>query len=211
MFTGIVQGTGRLIRLEVHPKELSRTHWVRLPIGCDRNLYVGASVAHNGCCLTVTKKKEGLFAFHLMEETLKKTNLADLQEGDEVNIERALKIGDEIGGHLMSGHIVGTLAINHIDKKENSYAFYFALPSAFKPYVLCKGYIGLNGCSLTIGEVGSDYFVVYLVPETLQRTTFKYSQKGDLVNLEIDNQTQAVVDTTRRVLSELKETNNLRL
>lgn len=211
MFTGIVQGTGRLIQIEIHPKESSRTHWVQLPTGYDSNLRVGASVAHNGCCLTVAKKKEGLFAFHLMEETLKKTNLAHLQEGDEINIERALKMGDEIGGHFMSGHIIGTLAIIHIDRKESSYAFYFALPSIFKPYVLCKGYIGLNGCSLTIGEVGNNYFVVYLVPETLQRTTFKYSQKGDLVNLEIDSQTQAVVDTTRRVLSELKQTDNLRL
>lgn len=209
MFTGIVQGTGRLVHVEIHPKESSRTHWVQLPY--DENLGVGASVAHNGCCLTVVQKKEGLFAFHLMEETLKKTNLILLQEGDELNIERALKMGDEIGGHLMSGHIIGTLAIIHIDKKKSSCAFYFALPSIFKPYVLYKGYIGLNGCSLTIGEVGDDYFVVYLAPETLQRTTFKYSQKGDLVNLEIDSQTQAVVDTTQRVLNELRQTDKLKL
>lgn len=201
MFTGIVQGLGEVLAVDQRAPDF-RSHTVRLPEGADADLRVGASVAHNGCCLTITRVHEnGAADFDLMGETLAKTNLGALQPGDKVNIERAARFGDEIGGHLMSGHITATTEILRIERTEHNTTMHFALPAALKPYILPKGFVGLDGCSLTIGNVGEDSFCVHLIPETLRRTLFGTRQAGDTVNLEIDPQTQAVVDTVGRILA----------
>ena len=200
MFTGIVQGTGKIIRI-AQPATDFRTHTVLLPEHMAHDLHIGASVAHNGCCLTVTETDGRTARFDLMAETLDKTNLGRLKAGDLVNLERAARFGDEIGGHLMSGHITATTEILRIERTEHNTTMHFALPAALKPYILPKGFVGLDGCSLTIGGVGEDSFCVHLIPETLRRTLFGTRQAGDTVNLEIDPQTQAVVETVGRILA----------
>ena len=191
---------GRVVSVE-QPAADFRTHTVELPEDMAGGLQTGASVAHNGCCLTVTEADGRTARFDLMAETLDKTNLGRLKAGDLVNLERAARFGDEIGGHLMSGHITATTEILLIERTEHNTTMHFALPAALKPYILPKGFVGLDGCSLTIGSVGEDSFCVHLIPETLRRTLFGTRQAGDTVNLEIDPQTQAVVDTVSRILA----------
>lgn len=198
MFTGIVQGLGTITAIT--EKDHFRTHRVCLPAAAAQHLAVGASVSNNGCCLTITAIHGDEADFDIMAETLAKTNLGQLAIGDAVNIERAAHFGDEIGGHLMSGHILTTIAITRIEDSPNNRTVWFALPESARPYLLTKGFVGLNGCSLTIGEVTDTEFNVHLIPETLQRTLFGQCRVGDSINLEIDPQTQAIVDTVKRVL-----------
>ena len=200
MFTGIVQGTAPVVSID--EKSNFRTHIVKFPQELLPDLELGASVAHNGCCLTVTKVEGDLVSFDLMKETLRITNLGDVTVGSVVNLERAAKFNDEIGGHLMSGHIICTAEIVKILTSENNRQIWFKMPNPeLMKYVLHKGFIGIDGISLTIGEVTKSRFCVHLIPETLQRTTLGVKRLGDKVNIEIDPQTQAVVDTVERVLA----------
>lgn len=199
MFTGIVQCTAPLIAIE--EKSDFRTHFIQLPHEILEELTIGASVAHNGCCLTVTGINGNVVSFDLMKETLLLTNLGALKIGDEVNIERAATLNAEIGGHPMSGHIICTADLSEISESENNRQIWFNVTdkSAMK-YILHKGYIGVDGISLTVGEVVDYCFCVYLIPKTLARTTLSRKRVGDVVNIEIDSQTQAIVDTVERVL-----------
>lgn len=200
MFTGIVQGTAPVVSID--EKSNFRTHVVKFPRELLPDLELGASVAHNGCCLTVTNVEGDLVSFDLMKETLRITNLGDVAVGSVVNLERAAKFNDEIGGHLMSGHIICTAEIVKILTSENNRQIWFKMPNPeLMKYVLHKGFIGIDGISLTIGEVTKSRFCVHLIPETLQRTTLGVKRLGDKVNIEIDPQTQAVVDTVERVLA----------
>ncbi|WP_116474532.1 riboflavin synthase subunit alpha [Zobellella maritima] len=199
MFTGIVQGMGTL--LEIIEKTDFRTHVVALPADMLPGLALGASVAHNGCCLTVTHIEEDRISFDLMQETLRVTNLGQLKVGDSVNLERAARFGDEIGGHAMSGHIMGISRLLEIQDSSHNRTLWFELPTDLSKYLFTKGYIGIDGISLTIGQVRADRFAVHLIPETLQRTNLGQIQQGDRVNIEIDPQTQAIVDTVERVMA----------
>ncbi|AHG22372.1 riboflavin synthase subunit alpha [Chania multitudinisentens RB-25] len=200
MFTGIVQGTARLVAIDEKPN--FRTHIVEMPDELLPGLALGASVSHNGCCLTVTAIEGNRVSFDLVKETLRLTNLGALAQGAVVNVERAAKFGDEIGGHLMSGHIICTAEIAKIYTSENNRQIWLRMPSAdLMKYVLHKGFIGIEGISLTIGEVVNNRFCVHLIPETLERTTLGKKRLGDKVNIEIDPQTQAVVDTVERVMA----------
>ncbi|MBP3220941.1 MAG: riboflavin synthase subunit alpha [Neisseriaceae bacterium] len=198
MFSGIVQGMCEVVAID-DLKNVRRIS-VRLPKKASKNLTIGASIANNGCCLTITNINNDTVSFDLMAETLAKTNLGYLKVGDPVNIERALKVGDEIGGHLMSGHIITTVAIIRIQNTKSHYTVWFRLPENLHKYILPKGFVGLDGCSLTVGEVRQNEFCVHLIPETLQRSLFGMREVGDFVNLEIDAQTQAIVDTVEKVL-----------
>ncbi|MES9946213.1 MAG: riboflavin synthase subunit alpha [Candidatus Thiodiazotropha sp.] len=198
MFTGIVQGTAEVV--EIQQREAFRTHRIRLPETALDGLVSGASVAHNGCCLTVTRIDGDLIDFDLMQETLRVTNLGELEVGDHVNFERAARFGDEIGGHAMSGHILCTARVADIQSSENNYQIRFKLPAEWRRYIFTKGYIGIDGISLTIGQVENDQFDVNLIPETLQRTNIGTRKIGDRVNIEIDPQTQAIVDTVTNLL-----------
>lgn len=199
MFTGIVQGMASVVSVE--KKQDFQTHTVKLTDELGANLAIGASVAHNGCCLTVSKIEGQLVSFDLMQATLKLTNLGEVESGSLVNIERAAKFGDEIGGHSMSGHISLMATVVDVIDSPNNRTIWFKLPSDSMKYVLAKGYIGLDGCSLTIGEVNANKFSVHLIPETLQRTLFGQRKVGDNINVEFDPQTQAIVDTVERVLA----------
>ena len=188
MFTGIVQGTGKIVHIH-QPSADFRSHTVALPEHMAHNLQIGASVAHNGCCLTITRINGNQATFDLMAETLAKTNLGSLKN---------------IGGHPMSGHIIATTPISRIEQNAHNRTLYFRLPPQLAAYILPKGFIGLDGCSLTIGDVTAHEFSVHLIPETLQRTLFGSRQVGDSINIEIDAQTQAIVDTVERVLAQRK-------
>lgn len=199
MFTGIVQGKGRLVAI-ANQSIYFRSYIIELNDDMIKDLEIGASIANNGCCLTVTHIDGNCVSFDVMAETLERTNLSELKIGSEVNIERAARFGDEIGGHMMSGHIMCQTPILRIERTDKNCTLWLALPIMIKNYVLTKGFIGLDGCSLTVGEVRECEFCVHLIPETLQRTVFATRQIGDNINVEIDAQTQAIVDTVQRIL-----------
>ncbi|KPQ23966.1 MAG: riboflavin synthase, alpha subunit [Halomonas sp. HL-48] len=203
MFTGIVQGKVEVV--EVRELDKFRTHVVKMPDALREGLAIGASVAHNGVCLTVTDISGDRVSFDLMRETLRLTNLGAVVVGQCVNIERAARFGDEIGGHSMSGHVICMAEVVAIDEAPNNRRLWFALPAAMGRFVFEKGYIGVDGISLTIGDVRSSgegiEFSVNLIPETLSRTTLGERLPGAQVNIEIDPQTQVIVETVERVLA----------
>ena len=200
MFSGIVQGVAPIH--SITEKADFRTQVVKLPPEMRKGLAIGASVANNGVCLTVTEINDDLVSFDLMQETLRITNLGALKVGDWVNIERSMQMGAEIGGHILSGHVYCTATISNIIASENNRQIWFELPNTeVMKYILTKGFVAVDGISLTIGEVRGNQFCVNLIPETLQRTLMGQRKLGDRVNIEIDSQTQAIVDTVERYLA----------
>lgn len=197
MFSGIVQNKTPL-SVESEKTQLKTLSIELTPTQLD-GLVIGASIALNGVCLTVTKIEANKAYFDVMMETLRVTNLGAIPSGGLVNTERAAKFGDDIGGHAMSGHVASTVEVVAIERPENNCILWFRLSPEQRKYLFTKGFVGLNGCSLTIGEVEEDRFNVYLIPETLEVTTFGEIQVGDKVNLEYDAQTQAIVDTLERM------------
>ncbi len=201
MFTGIVKGVFPVAAVEI------LNDFVRLSVTLSpeltEGLETGASVAVNGTCLTVAGIDRYTVIFDVMQETLRVTNIGDLCKGRRVNIERAARFGDEIGGHILSGHIHTMARVTEVCKKENNVTVFFHVSDDVVEYLLPKGYVALNGASLTIGAVvENNTFCVHLIPETLRLTTFGEIKVGDRINLEVDSQTQAVVDTVKRVMSE---------
>jgi len=201
MFTGIVQGLAQVASIK-HQEKLHQLK-VRFPSGALDGVCKGASIALNGCCLTVVEFDMDAHeaCFDVMQESLRLTNLGDLTEASCVNFERAAKIGDEIGGHLMSGHISTIITVVDRIETDTNCELVFECPPNIKPYILPKGFVGLDGCSLTVGETVNETFSVHLIPETLAVTRFGDIQVGEKVNLEVDPQTQAIVDTVERVLA----------
>lgn len=197
MFTGIVQGIA--IVEEVTAATGLSTFAIRLPDNSAEGVTIGASVAINGTCLTVTKQSGNTLFFDAMQETLRLTTLGNLVSGQLVNFERAARIGDEIGGHLLSGHIHTTANVVEILRPENNVTLWFEVSAQWARYIFPKGYIAINGASLTIGEVDGNRFNVHLIPETLRATTFGEIKEGMTVNIEIDSQTQTIVDTLARL------------
>ena len=197
MFTGIVAGTAKLIDATNKPGLNSYTFEF---FDDKSSTNLGASVALNGCCLTVTKTEANRLSFDLMAETLALTNLQGLEIGAVVNYEHAAKMGDEIGGHVLSGHIHCTATVCKVAPSENNLELRFEVPQQWSKYIFEKGYIAINGASLTVGQVRDNQFSVWLIPETLRITTFEGIRKGDQVNIEVDSHTQAIVDTLERVL-----------
>ena len=201
MFTGIVQGLGEVT--QIRDDQGIRRIQVRMPQGRDTDLHTGASIAINGVCLTVTGWDQQGVQFDVIDETLRLTNLGELQTGFWVNVERAARFGDEIGGHVLSGHIHGQAEVTEVIETEANLAVWWRIPESLLKYVLPKGYVSLNGCSLTVGEASRDgQMSIHLIPETRALTTFGRIKPGDHLNLEIDSQTQAIVDTVERVLEQ---------
>jgi riboflavin synthase len=200
MFTGIVQGLARVADVSREPG-LSRVR-IELPAGRAAGIQIGASVAINGTCLTVTEIDGDTLAFDIMSETLRATNLGDLEAGRAVNYERSARVGDEIGGHNVSGHVHTKARVAAVEETPNNRRVVFELPDeAWMRYILPKGFVAVDGCSLTVGEVEGRTFSVYLIPETLRVTVFGTKGVGDSVNIEVEAQTQAIVDTVERVVA----------
>ena len=167
----------------------------------------GDSVSVNGVCLTrVGSASTATLEFDVVQETLARSNLGSLQVGDRVNVERALQFGDRLGGHLVSGHVWSTESCLDIEQHDDNQLVWFSLERASAPYVLHKGFVALDGVSLTVARIDhhaeDPRFAVTLIPETRERTRLGTLSRGDLVNLEVDAQVQAIVDTVRRVLAE---------
>jgi riboflavin synthase len=200
MFTGIVQGLAQVVDVAQQPG-LSTVR-IALPAGAAAGIQIGASVAINGTCLTVTRIDGDTLSFDIMAETLRATNLGGLAAGGAVNFERSARVGDEIGGHSVSGHVHTKAVISDVQETPNNRRVVFELPDeAWMRYILPKGFIAVDGCSLTVGEVQGRTFSVYLIPETLRVTVFGRKGKGDSVNVEVEAQTQAIVDTVERVVA----------
>ncbi len=193
MFTGIVQGTG-----SVHSIEGDSTRTFTIQIPSTDGLEIGGSVSIDGVCLTATSIGQQV-TFDVIPETILRTTLGSLKPGDSVNVERALKFGDELGGHLLSGHIMGTAHISKVHDQD----YTICCPPEMSDYIQEKGYIAVDGISLTIGETdGNGGFDVHIIPETLRLTTLGNKAVGDRVNIEIDAMTQAVVETTKRMMEQ---------
>ncbi|WP_235039480.1 riboflavin synthase subunit alpha [Vreelandella profundi] len=203
MFTGIVQGVAKVVA--VRELDEFRVHVIEMPLSMRAGLEIGASVSHNGVCLTVTSIEGDNVSFDLMRETLRLTNLGAVTPGQCINIERAARFGDEIGGHSMSGHIISMADVVAIEEAPNNRRLWFSLPERLGRFVFEKGYIGVDGISLTIGDVRQTEtgveFSVNLIPETLARTTLQDRAPGDQVNIEVDPQTQVIVETVERILA----------
>ena len=198
MFSGIVQEAGKVIGF-VKEKDI-----YNLSIECSSefisDLKKGASISVDGVCLTVKDENPEILRFDLVEETIKRTNFKNIKTGDNVNLERSLKLGDEIGGHPVSGHIHGTSKVISIDKRDQSWDVKFSVESFMHDYMLHKGYVAINGCSLTVGEVSNESFMIHLIPETLSITNLFQLEQDSVVNIELDQNTIIIADTIKKYL-----------
>lgn len=210
MFTGIVQGCREVLRAE---RSGGLIH-LSVSLGpLAEGLQPGASVALNGVCVTATRIEDGpeggpesgpergVVAFDLIAETATLTNLGSVQAGDSVHVERSFKAGDEIGGHILSGHIGCMVQVREALAGQGRRCLSVAVPQAWRRYLMPKGFVALDGVSLTIAnwEREKGLATVSLIPETLARTRFGRVEEGDLLNLEVDGRTQAVVEAVREL------------
>ena len=189
MFTGIVTDLGTVREAQA----IGEGHDMRLVIGTSpaflaepQPAVVGASIACSGCCLTAVQLGGDWFAIDASAETLSKTTLGGLRPGSRVNLERSLRLGDELGGHLVSGHVDGVAEEQSAEAEHGSVRYRFRLPPGLSRFVAAKGSIAIEGCSLTVNEVDGDVFGVNIIPHTAAVTTFGTLQPGSLVNIEID-------------------------
>ena len=202
MFTGIVAGQGYINKIKNNVDYASIA--IKAPAGFSKNLKRGASVAVNGVCLTAKKGATDLLEFDVITETLEKTNFKLLIKGNKVNLERSMTANTEIGGHLVSGHIHGVGIIKSINDRGQTKDLRIQPPASLMEYLFYKGYVGLNGCSLTIGKVFKSSFNIHLIPETIKVTNFQKMKKGDLINIEIDQTTINTVETIKKIMLERK-------
>ena len=152
----------------------------------DNLIKVGCSIACSGVCLTLTGKKDNILTFDISNETMNKTNLSDWTVGKVVNLERALRVGDEIGGHFVTGHVDTTLELKKIIEENGSKILHINLSKEISPYIASKGSITIEGISLTVNVVKNDYFNVNIIPFTWDNTNLKNIKVNDFVNIEID-------------------------
>ena len=195
MFTGIVAGTARVLAIE----EEGGVRKINIDLGgFSEGLEIGASVAIDGVCMTVAHINENEAMFEAIDKTLERTTLGQIEEGSNVNIERSLKFGDELGGHMISGHIMAKARITERVEREGNLHILIENLELVRPFVMEKGFIAIDGMSLTVGEVTNEDFSLHIIPETLRVTTIGNKGVGSMVNIEIDARTQAIVETMMR-------------
>ena len=202
MFTGIVQGI-RKISL-VSDIEGGRKLRVQLD-EFSENLEHGGSVAVNGVCLTAVKISRGWADFDIIQETLNRSNLIELKSGCSVNIERACSYGDEVGGHHVSGHVDCIGIIKKIYNSPNNRDVVVSCDKQWLAYLIPKGWITVDGVSLTVVDVGDNWFSVSLIPETLKQTVLGLKNESEKINLEFDQTVKIIVHTIERMMPEIKE------
>jgi len=201
MFTGIVQALCEVVEVD----DLDGVRRLTVDLGEHADgLELGASVANNGTCLTAASISGDLVRFDVIAETVALTNLRDIAVGDRVNIERSMKFGDELGGHILSGHVSGTIEVVDIEADGANRTMWFSVDSEFMQYLMWKGWIAIDGASLTISRLDreTNRVGVSLIPETLERTTLGGFEVGSTANLELDAQTQTIVETVRTMLQD---------
>jgi len=200
MFTGIIQAMAPIASID------KQSGLWRFGMVFDEklreSLMHGASVAHNGVCLTVAAQNNDIVYFDVMDETLTVTNLNQCAVDDVLNIERAMRFGDEVGGHILSGHIAFSAKLIEREATATNSRLRFECQQHWMKYILSKGFAAIDGASLTIGKTGDNWFEVYLIPETRALTTLDSKAIGHYYNIEVDSQTQAIVDTVERVLAQ---------
>jgi riboflavin synthase len=183
MFTGIIQCTGTLARSEPRRGDLRLI--IDAPLDFS-DVAIGDSIAVSGCCLTVVARDHGTLAFDVSNETLSLTTLGALREGDAVNLEKALRLSDRLGGHLVSGHVDGLTRIISIETDARSQRWWIEVPEELARYIAAKGSVCLDGVSLTVNEIDGARFSINLIPHTVEVTTFARRKPGDALNLEVD-------------------------
>lgn len=183
MFTGIIQGTGRIAARTLSGEAGKLTVE---PLFRFENPQYGESIAVNGACLTLESYSEGRLVFHVMEETFRRTNLGHLAIGGMVNLERAMSAGDRFGGHIVTGHIDGVGRILSCGKAGSDTEYVVELPEQAAPFLAPKGSIAVDGISLTLASLEHDRFAVRIIPVTWRETALRFRKTGDLVNLEAD-------------------------
>ena len=201
MFTGIIQAVAKIAALR--DQDGLRTFIMEFPEGFCQDLAIGASVSHDGVCLTVTENLSPTSAsFDVMLQSLNITTLGRYAAGQRVNVERAAKDGAEIGGHPLSGHIDFTGQLIERRVLDNNLVWRIAAPPALRPYLFAKGYVAIHGASLTLADVQREegWFEIWLIPETRRATVFEQVQVGDPLNIEIERSTQVLVDTVRETV-----------
>lgn len=183
MFTGIIEEIGKIKNVRRGAKSSV------LIVNADKvinNTNVGDSISTNGVCLTVTKILSDGFEADVMAETLRRSNLGELKQGDAVNLERAILAGGRFGGHIVSGHVDGTGKITKLKKEDNAVWVYISASFDILKYIVFKGSVAIDGISLTVAEVGEDCFAVSVIPHTGEETILLSKKVGDIVNLEND-------------------------
>lgn len=183
MFTGIVTDVGRLRAV----RETNRDLRFEVETSFDLStIDMGASISHAGCCLTIVEKGDNWFAVEISGETISLTTLGTWKEGDPINLERAARVGDELGGHIVSGHVDGVGEVISVESEGGSHRVKIRAPRPLHRYIAPKGSITVDGVSLTVNEVDDDVFGVNLIPHTWDVTTLGRLKSGAKVNLEID-------------------------
>ncbi len=186
MFTGIVEGIGKIVKISTNTKTRSSIQ-MTVDLGKHaKGLKIGQSVALNGVCLTATKLSKSNCIFEMIEETTRKTDLGNLKPGDIVNIERSLKAGDRLEGHFVLGHVDGVGIIKKIQNKPKEVQVWFEIPKKLSKYVVKKGSIAIDGISLTVVDIKNNLASVCLIPHTMEITNFKIKNIGDKLNIETD-------------------------
>jgi len=185
MFTGIVENVGKVLSLD-EGKE-AWTLCLSLPFGTGEGLEAGASLSVNGCCLTLRESSDGKEAsFDLLDETLERTNLSDFKKGNLVNLERSLPANGRVGGHFVTGHVDALGKIVVFEERGKNLFLQIKVPSGCEHYLVDKGCIAVDGCSLTVCDVEEESFAIWLIPHTLAKTNLPSRKPGDLLNLEFD-------------------------
>ena len=197
MFTGIVAGKGKIVSIE--GGDVIRIVINFQDVTTDE-LQIGASVSIDGVCLTVVEFNSSNVSFDVIPETLTLTTIGNRVPGDFVNLERALRMGDELGGHLLSGHIMDMGVVASRVEGEDHLDLHIECTPKIMKYVQEKGYLAIDGISLTVGELSKNGFDLHLIPETLGVTTIGSKQVGERVNIEVDSMTQTIVSTVERIL-----------
>jgi len=186
MFTGIIEGIGKIEKISKNTKNRSA---IQMTVNLGKHakgLKIGQSVALNGVCLTATKLSKSNCIFEMIEETTQKTDLGNLKPGDIVNIERSLKTGDRLEGHFVLGHVDGVGIIKKIQNKPKEVQVWFEVPKELSKYVVKKGSIAVDGISLTVVDIKNNLASVCLIPHTIEITNFKTKNVGDKLNIETD-------------------------
>jgi riboflavin synthase len=186
MFTGIITAVGTIRAIEPIGGGKDMRLVIAAPWHDTASIAIGASIACSGCCLTVVQVKDDNFAVDASTETLACTTLGAWEVGSQVNLERSLKIGDELGGHIVSGHADGVGEAMSETPQHGSTQWQFRVPKALNRFIAVKGSVAVNGVSLTVNEVRDDMFVVNVIPHTAAVTGFGSMKPGDMVNVEID-------------------------
>jgi len=198
MFSGIVQSLGTIVSID----ETSEIVALEVQASEDftKGLKVGDSVAIDGVCLTLTKSESDRMFFDAVPETLSKTIIKSYKKDTKVNLEPSLRFNDSVGGHIVSGHIHTTGHINQVEIHGDAKDIVIDAGADWGKFLFEKGYVGINGCSITLGEITEGRFIVHLIPETLRATNLDNLVYGDQVNLEFDQNTITIVETTERIL-----------